>query len=155
VVAASALPETLPKSHRRSAQPRDILGTYVGLLRDRVFVGYAVTIGLAFSVTFAYISGSPFVFQQHYGLSASDYGFVFALNGIGLVLAGQLNGRLVSRFAPRTLLRTGPTLSLTGAAGLVVAAALRAESPILLLPLLVPVCAVGGGAPGAHTVALR
>lgn len=154
VVAASALPETLPKSHRRSAQPRDILGTYVGLLRDRVFVGYAVTIGLAFSVTFAYISGSPFVFQQHYGLSASDYGFVFALNGIGLVLAGQLNGRLVSRFAPRTLLRTGLTLSLTGVVGLVVAAALRAEFPILLLPLFVTVSSVGMITPNATTLAL-
>nr|WP_052309179.1 multidrug effflux MFS transporter [Saccharomonospora cyanea] len=154
VVAALALPETLPRHNRRSAHPGRIARTYAALLRDRVFTGYALTVGLAFSAMFAYISGSSFVLQHTYGLSPSEYGLVFAVNGVGLVLVGQVNGRLVGRFTPRTLLWTGLTSALTGGLGVVVAAAVEAPLPLLLTPLFVTVSSVGMVGPNATTLAL-
>ncbi|WP_197320192.1 multidrug effflux MFS transporter [Saccharomonospora sp. NB11] len=154
VVAALALPETLPRGQRRSARPGDIVRTYAALLRDRIFVGHALTVGLAFAAMFAYISGSSFVLQHHYGLSPAEYGVVFGLNGVGLVLVGQLNGRLVSRFAPKTLLRTGLTAAIVGGLGIVAAAAADASLPLLLLPLFVTVSSVGMVGPNATTLAL-
>nr|WP_269728748.1 multidrug effflux MFS transporter [Saccharomonospora glauca] len=153
VVAALALPETLPRHNRRSAHPGRIARTYAALLRDRVFTGYALTVGLAFSAMFAYISGSSFVLQHTYGLSPPEYGLVFAVNGVGLVLVGQVNGRLVGRFTPRTLLWTGLTSALTGGLGVVVAA-VEAPLPLLLTPLFVTVSSVGMVGPNATTLAL-
>lgn len=153
-VAALALPETLPAHRRRPAGPRGIARTYAGLLRNRVFVGYALTLGLAFSAMFSYISGSSFVLQHTYGLSPTEYGMVFALNGVGLVAVGQLNGRLVSHFAPRTLLRTGLFIAVGGAAVLVAAATAEVALPVLLVPLFVTVSSVGMIAPNTTTLAL-
>ncbi len=154
VVAVFALPETLPRHNRRSPHPGRIARTYAALLRDRVFTGYALTVGLAFSAMFAYISGSSFVLQHTYGLSPSEYGLVFAVNGAGLVLVGQINGRLVGRFAPRTLLWAGLTSALVGGLGIVVAAAVEAPLPLLLTPLFVTVSSVGMVGPNATTLAL-
>ncbi|CAM2821990.1 multidrug effflux MFS transporter [Saccharomonospora xinjiangensis] len=154
VVAAFALPETLSRQNRRSARPGRIARTYATLLRDRVFIGFALTIGLAFAAMFAYISGSSFVLQHDYGLSPSEYGFVFGANGLGLVLVGQINGRLLGRFAPRTLLRTGLVIAVIGGLGIVAAAAWQAPLPLLLAPLFVTVSSVGMVSPNATTLAL-
>lgn len=154
VIAAFALPETLPEQNRRSARPGGIVRTYAALLRDRVFLGYSLTLGLAFSATFSYISGSSFVLQHTYGLSPTEYGLLFGANGIGLVLVGQLNGRLVSRFAPRTLLRVGLTSALLGGIGVVATAATPAPLPLLVTFLFVTVASVGMVGPNATTLAL-
>jgi DHA1 family bicyclomycin/chloramphenicol resistance-like MFS transporter len=67
---------------------------------------------------FAYIAGSPFVLQEAYGLSPQAFSAAFAANGLGIVAAGQLSGRLAERVSPRALLRGGLALSLTGALSL-------------------------------------
>ena len=76
-----------------------------GLLRDRSFVGYALAGGLTFGALFAYISGSSFVLQRIYGLSPQLYSLAFAMNGLGLIAASQVNARIVERVGPTRLLR--------------------------------------------------
>jgi hypothetical protein len=58
------LAESLPPARRRRQRVVDVLGTYLGLLRDRRYLGYAVTRALIFAGLMAYISGSPFVFIE-------------------------------------------------------------------------------------------
>ena len=96
------------------------------LLRDRSFLGHGLASGLTFGALFAYISGSSFVLQGIYGLSPQLYSLAFAVNGLGLIAASQVNARVVERVGPTRLLRR--------ALGCVVASALT-----LLL-----VVAVGG-----------
>ena len=78
-----------------------------GLLTQRSFLGYALTAALAFGALFAYISGSPFVLQDIYGLSPQAFSIAFGVNGLGLVAGSQVNARLVGRFGPAYLLRRG------------------------------------------------
>ena len=61
--------------------------------------------GLTFGALFAYISGSPFVLQGIYGLSPQVFSLAFAMNGLGLVAASQVNARIVERVGPTRLLR--------------------------------------------------
>ncbi len=75
------------------------------LLRERSFMGYALTSGLAFGALFAYISGSSFVLQDVYGLSPQAFSLAFGVNGLGLVAGSQINARLVTRYGPAYLLR--------------------------------------------------
>ena len=74
---------------------------------DRVFAGYALTVAFAYASLFGYIAGSSFVLQEVYGLSATQFSLVFALNAGGMVVLGLLNARLVRRFAVRRLLIIG------------------------------------------------
>ena len=117
-LAAIALPETLPKQRRDPGGTT--LRTMRHLLTQRSFLGYALTAGLAFGALFAYISGSPFVLQDIYGLSQQSFSIAFGANGLGLVIGSQINARLVSRYGPAFLLRRA-LLVITAAATALVA----------------------------------
>lgn len=113
VVVWKWMPETLPDESRRGGQPSQIARSYWSLLRDRQFMSLAVLPGLGLGVIMSYVVGSPFVFQNQYGLSGSQFALVFALNGVMLILSAQLNASLVNRVAPAKILRTAVLLQLT------------------------------------------
>ncbi|GAA2453345.1 multidrug effflux MFS transporter [Streptomyces mauvecolor] len=89
------LHETLPADRRHSGGVSEALRTMGGLLGDRVFTGYMLAGGLAFAALFAYISASPFVVQEIYGASPQTFSLLFGLNSVGLVVVGQINGKLL------------------------------------------------------------
>ena len=89
---------------------------FVGLARDRVFVGYALTVAFAYASLFGYISGSSFALQDVYGLTATQFSLVFAANAAGMIVLGLLNARLVRRFPVRRLLVVGLAASTVAAA---------------------------------------
>ncbi|NIH79061.1 Bcr/CflA family multidrug efflux MFS transporter [Amycolatopsis viridis] len=154
LAAALALPETLPAERRRPARLGGTLRGYARLLRDRSFIGYALSAGLMFAGLFAYISASSFVLQEVYGLSPQEYSLVFGANGLGIVIAGQVNGRIVGRFRERTLLTVGLCASAVGGAGVLVAALTGLPLGVLLVPLLVMVSSIGLVMPNASSLAL-
>ncbi|MFE2673094.1 multidrug effflux MFS transporter [Streptomyces hygroscopicus] len=89
------LGETLPPERRHDGGLGQTLRTMRGLLADRVFAGYMLAGGFAFAALFAYVAGSSFVMQEIYGASPQTFSLLFGLNSIGLVITGQLNGRLL------------------------------------------------------------
>ncbi|SED74407.1 multidrug effflux MFS transporter [Ruania alba] len=117
------LPESLPAERRNTGSARSVLGSYRVLLRDRQFVALALLPGLGMAALFAYVSGSPFVIREGYGLSEHQFSLLFALNGIGLVLGSQLNAALVRKFAPIRLMRLALPISTMLAIALLVVAA--------------------------------
>lgn len=100
------LPETLPRAGRSQHQQpiRGALQVYRQLLTDRRFTGYAFAGGVAQAGMFAYISGSPFVFIKLYGVSEQAYGWFFGFNAFGLILASQINQRLLARWKSDVIL---------------------------------------------------
>ncbi|MFH8785365.1 multidrug effflux MFS transporter [Streptomyces roseoverticillatus] len=89
------LHETLPPEKRQTGGLGAALRAMGALLADRVFTGYMLAGGFAFAALFAYISASPFVVQDIYGASPQTFSLLFGLNSIGLVLVGQINGKLL------------------------------------------------------------
>ncbi|MFK9097131.1 multidrug effflux MFS transporter [Pseudomonas guariconensis] len=128
------LPESLPPD-----MPRQPLSgasrQYLRLLGDRVFLGHALTGGVAIAGMFAYIAGSPFVFIKLYGVPAEHYGWLFGTNAAGFILMAQVNARLLAKRGPAFLLARAVWLYLLAGLALLCVAALRPES---LWPLLVP-----------------
>ncbi len=110
--AALGLPETLPPGRRRTGGLRETFRDGARLAADHQFVRYALASGLAFGAMFAYISGSPFVLQTMFGISPQLFSALFAINGLGIVAAGQLSRHLVGRWSLHALL----TLGLSGSA---------------------------------------
>jgi DHA1 family bicyclomycin/chloramphenicol resistance-like MFS transporter len=110
-VIAKALPETLPPAARRREPLRATFAGYGYLLHDGHFMALAVLPGLGLAALMSYVAGSPFVLQEGYGLSETEFALLFALNGAGLVLGSQLNASLVRRFEPIAVLRVAIPLA--------------------------------------------
>ncbi|WP_329050562.1 multidrug effflux MFS transporter [Amycolatopsis sp. NBC_01488] len=151
-VVVFAFPE--PSVSRSPARLGQVMRTYGRLVLDRSFAGYALAAGLLFASMFAYISGSSFALQGVYGLSPQAYSVVFGVNGVGIVLAGQLNGRLVGRVPERTLLLSGLLLGVFGGASVLVSAVTRAPLAVLLVSLFLLVSSIGLVMPNASSLAL-
>lgn len=103
LLAALALPETLPVSHRRALSARSIVATYAELLCDARFVMLVLVGALCMSGLFAYVAGASFVLQGQYGLDQQAFALVFSAGAIALIGATQFNVVLLRRFAPQTI----------------------------------------------------
>lgn len=154
LAAATGLRETLPADSRQTGGLRAILETFRRLLTDRSFMGYALSCGLAFAAMFAYISGSPFVLQEIYGVSPQLFSILFGTNALGIVIAGQVSGRLVGRVAPRRLLTLGLVACATGGVALLAVVAAGLGLAAILPALFVVVASLGFILPNATTLAL-
>ena len=85
-----------------SLRPRAIGKNYWSILTDRHFIVYALTGAFASAGLYAYLSGSPHLYLELFGLDEQQYGIVFAIIAAGLVTATQLNNRsLRSRSSER------------------------------------------------------
>ena len=114
------MPETHEAPQRTTGGARRIFGGYLRLLRDRHFLALAVLPGLSFGVLMSYVVASPIVFQQEFGLSHGQFSLLFAANGIGLVLAAQVNAALVRKIAPMRILRFAIVTQVVMAIGLLI-----------------------------------
>ncbi|WP_279329432.1 multidrug effflux MFS transporter [Streptomyces sp. OS603R] len=89
------LPETLAPADRHGGKVREALAPMRRLLADRVFTGYMLAGGFAFASLFSYVAASPFVMQEIYGASPQTFSLLFGLNSIGLMIMGQVNGKIL------------------------------------------------------------
>lgn len=137
------LPETLPLERRSEGSVLAVLKTFRSLLGNRMFMGIALTQSLVMSSMFAYIAGSPFVLQNIYDITPQQFSLLFALNGLGIIIASQTTGRLVGRLPERTLLMAGLIMSLTGSSLLFVGILLKASLPLIAAALFFVVSSVG------------
>ena len=101
VVAAFTLRESLPVELRRTGGTAAALRTYRDLLTDLPFLGLALMSAFYLSAMFTYVASSTFVFQDGYGLSPQQFGWVFAAGAVAITAGSQVNGALVGRFTPR------------------------------------------------------
>jgi len=119
----------IPESHPPEARGTSI-GTafraYGDIVRQPRALGYILCMGLSFGGMFAFITASPFVYIEYFGISPQVYAWLFALNIAGVICATLINARLVGRLGPQRLLVFGAgiasfaglALILFGASGL-------------------------------------
>ncbi|MER5209059.1 multidrug effflux MFS transporter [Streptomyces sp. NPDC002838] len=152
------LPETLAPAERHSGGVGEALRAMRGLLADSAFSGYMLTGGFAFAALFAYISASPFVIQEIYGASPQTFSLLFGLNSVGLVLVGQINGKvLVGRVSLDRVLAVGLTIVILAATALLLmslGAFGEVGLPAVAAALFVLMSAMGITLPNTQALAL-
>ncbi|WP_412674976.1 multidrug effflux MFS transporter [Aneurinibacillus aneurinilyticus] len=137
------LPETLPIQRRSTGGIKGTLSTFRSLIGDRVFMGYALSQGLVLAAMFGYISGSPFVLQNIYGVSPQTFSVLFAINGLGIIIASQITGRLAGKVSETRLLVTGLGLAALGGTLLLIMILIGAGLLAVMIPLFFVVSSVG------------
>ncbi|WP_250562687.1 multidrug effflux MFS transporter [Sphaerisporangium fuscum] len=146
--------ETLPPGDRDGGGLRHTLATFALLLRDRSFMAAAMAGGLGFAAMFGYISGSPFVLQQIYGVSPAGFSLIFAANALGLTLMAQVGGRLAGRVSAGRLVLSGLLVSFASAAVLTAAVVAHLGVATVVASLFAMMCGMGLSIPGSGALAL-
>lgn len=103
------LPESHPPERRAQTSFWGMMGNYLVVARNRRTMGCIATSVAAFSGLFAYISGSPFVYIELFGVDPEYYGCLFGATALGLMVGSFANSRLVMRFGARRMMRFGVT----------------------------------------------
>ncbi|MBX6396355.1 MAG: multidrug effflux MFS transporter [Alicyclobacillaceae bacterium] len=143
LVVLLALPESLPPQRRVQGGLRATAGGLGSLLTNAEFMGYVLAQGFAFAAMFGYISGSSFVLQEEYGVSAQAYSVIFAVNGVGIIFAGQASARASMRWGERRVLAVSLVIAVAGSLALFAAVLSGAALAVVLASLFVVVAIVG------------
>ena len=96
------LPETLPTEKRASGSVWNAFKNYRTLFTNGTFMRYTLSVTFFYVAAYAFITGSPFVYIDYFGVAEQNYGFLFGI--IGIMGLSFLNRKLVSRFALSKLL---------------------------------------------------
>jgi DHA1 family bicyclomycin/chloramphenicol resistance-like MFS transporter len=154
LVIAFGLGETLQPADRQSGGVSASLRDFRHLLFDGRFVGLALSLGFTFAAIFVYISSSPFILQNIYGLLPQRVSFVYGINALGVPVMAQVNARLVGRVSPQTLLIWGAAVLAIGGMALI-GAVITGIGLVGVLPsFFVLIASVGLIAPNATALAL-
>lgn len=78
--------ESLPRAARREGGVWVAFRRYVPVLGHGRFMCYVLVQAFAMGVMFTYIAVSPFIFQNHYGLSPVAYSLCFGANAVAVML---------------------------------------------------------------------
>jgi MFS transporter, DHA1 family, multidrug resistance protein len=155
VLVTRLLPETMKQPAKAPISLASIAGGYGTFLRHRSYRIYLAIVAVSYGGLFAWISGSSFVLQDLYGLSALLFGLVFAAATLGYGVGTLLAARLVVRLGiDRTIVYGGCALAAGGLA-MLATAAVGATSPLALaLPMALYLCGLGLAMPQAMAGAL-
>jgi DHA1 family bicyclomycin/chloramphenicol resistance-like MFS transporter len=147
------LPETLHAADRQHNPFRNGARTAATLLTQRGFVTMALVAGLVQGGMFAFITGSPSVFQGMFGLSAMQFGLMFAAIAVALIVFGRLNGRLLNHFGPEQILKAALPIFV---ATTITLAALSGTTSLLVfaVPLWISIGLVGLLSANAMSIAM-
>ncbi len=92
------LPESRKPNLAMSLMPSPILKSFWKVAKNPSFIVYGVAGGTASSGLYAYLSGSPFVMMEVFGLNEQQYGWVFGFVAAGLITTSQINSLMLRRF---------------------------------------------------------
>lgn len=149
------LPDTLPQHRRIQLGFDSLVNRYAAVLRDRVFLAYAVMGGCGMFGMFAYIGGSPPVLIQRFALSPAQYGMLFGASAGAFILATQINPRILPRFGAARVMRAGTLVYLTAAATLLACALLEVGGVLgVVLPVVFAMGSMGFVMPNSAVGAL-
>lgn len=98
------LPEGNPPNTELSLMPKPILKEYLSVVKVPKFYTFAFTGALAASGLYSYIAGSPYLFMEVYGVSEKQYGWIFAIIAVGLIIASQINNLMLRRFSSERII---------------------------------------------------
>ncbi|MEG2635173.1 MAG: multidrug effflux MFS transporter [Acinetobacter sp.] len=99
------LPETHTADQRQKSSVRMVFQDYRRLLGNWQFMRYTLCVTFFYVAAYTFIVGSPFVYITYYGVDPQHYGWLFAINIVGIMALSFINRTLVSRFSLDRLLR--------------------------------------------------
>lgn len=155
IAARFGLPDSYQPDKTISLKPLPILQGFKTVLTDPQFYTYTFTGAVAFAGLFAYVSGSPLLFMNVFGVSEKAYGWIFAALSIGFVGASQMNTVLLRRFSSEEIVRVAlACYAVTGILFLSVSLLQLMSLPVAIAFLFLMLSCIGILNPNASSLCL-
>lgn len=119
LVLITLLPETLNQQYRPEQSVLRAFSNYKTLFKSKKFMQYTLCLTFFYMAAYAFIAGSPAVYINYFRVPEELYGWLFALNVIGLIGFSFLNRRLVKVFHLDYILRIATFVSMVSGIALV------------------------------------
>ena len=130
------LPESNPRERQSKATLLRVFAGSGDIFKDFRVVACLLTGGFAFAGMFAYISGTPFVYIEIFGVAPEAYGYFFGLNIVSLIISAYINGKLVMRFGAKRHVVFGSAMAACSGLALLYAACTETGDLIgIVIPL--------------------
>ncbi|TWT27109.1 multidrug effflux MFS transporter [Planomicrobium sp. CPCC 101110] len=155
VITAFRMKESLPVEKRTPGNLKSTFGNFGTIIKNRQFTGYALAQGFLIGGVFAYVAGTPFIYQNIYGVSPQVFSLLFGMNGFGLIFGSYAVGRFSYIYSEKRFLETA--LYLATVSGAVLLAVVGTGGPLwaVAVPIFFFVTSVGVVAPSSFALAME
>lgn len=117
----TVLPAGKAAETERGLNAASIRLAYIHSIQHPAFINYALVRAISNSAAFSFVTASPFVFMELYGITKKQFGLLFSGLALCIICAGLLNTRLLRRFEPRLITAYAISVQVvTGLAALVI-----------------------------------
>ncbi|MGJ3547207.1 Bcr/CflA family efflux MFS transporter [Bacillus subtilis] len=152
---ALRLKETLPPEKRIPSSIGTSVKTMCSLLKDRSFMGYALTVGFIHGGSFAYVSGTPFVYQDIYGVSPQVFSILFGINGLAIISGSFIIGRFGGIIHEKSLLRIAVITAMIATAVLLTMTMIHGPLATLVISIFIYMITIGMVLTSTFTLAME
>ncbi|ATF09563.1 Bcr/CflA family multidrug efflux MFS transporter [Candidatus Enterovibrio altilux] len=121
VLIVALIPETLSMERRAPLRISSILRNYAKIICSRSAVGYICASGFSFAGMFSFLTAGSFVYIEYYGVSTENFGYLFSLHVVCLIIMTTINGKLVRKVGCENMLRIGLMIQLFAGVTLMIA----------------------------------
>ncbi|MCY8949671.1 Bcr/CflA family efflux MFS transporter [Bacillus atrophaeus] len=155
LIIALRLKETLPPEKRIPSSIGTSVRTMGSLMKDRSFIGYALTVGFIHGGSFAYVSGTPFVYQDIYGVSPQVFSILFGINGLAIITGSFIIGRFGGIIHEKSLLRIAVITAFIATAVLVTMTIVHGPLITLVISIFIYMITIGMVLTSTFTLAME
>ncbi|MGK3149045.1 multidrug effflux MFS transporter [Staphylococcus shinii] len=125
------------------------------LLKKPAFIIPMLLQGLTYVMLFSFSSAAPFITQKIYDMTPQQFSFLFALNGIGLIIMSQLTALLVEYMNRYLLLVLLTLIQILGVVLIIFVLIFHLPLWVLIIAFFLNVCPVTGIGPLSFTLAME
>lgn len=155
LIVALRLKETLPKEKRIPSSVGHSVRTMGSLMKDRSFIGYALTVGFIHGGSFAYVSGTPFVYQGIYDVSPQVFSILFGINGLAIISGSFIIGRFGGIVGEKRLLRNAVIIAVSATFILLIMTIIKGPLATLVIPIFIYMTTMGMILTSSFTLAME
>ncbi|MFM2024513.1 MAG: hypothetical protein RLZZ56_526 [Actinomycetota bacterium] len=137
------LPDTMTLEDRTKTTAKEVVSGFARLLKDRVFLGL-VLVQITISVAlYSYLNISTFIYDNAFGIGATQVGFFLAINSACSYTGAQLGAALSRKFKPQYVLLGTQLLGIAAGIGLIFIAIFQAPFIVFTLTMAMFVMSFG------------
>ena len=125
------------------------------LVREPLFLGYALNSAFGSCIFFSFLAGAPYITTEVMGRTPADYGFYFIMVSLGYMFGNFLSGRFAERAGVNLMVTAGTVIALGGLGVLIALTALDVQEPYaIFLPMGIVAISNGLSIPSATAGAI-
>ena len=148
--------ETIKRKDPRAVNARSLSQNWFKTVKEPVFLHYALCSSFASAGFFAYVTVSPALLREIFGISALGYGLSFAFLALSFVISNLIAGQLVVRIGQSRLIRIGGAMAVFGSGIMLGLSIMGIESLFtIIIPTAIYFFAIAWIVPQANALALQ